>query len=125
MRWQTQPAQSGSQTLLGDEVLSELLIYPAREKYTFREPFYTMFHHLKDCLQLSERCYVIGYSFRDEDILGLFQDAMDLNHRLRLCLIDPQADAIVRTKFFGYSPRIDKVPSKFSTECVGSLPQPT
>ena len=125
LRWGTTAAESGSQTLRGDQVVSELMIYPATQKYTFREPFYSMFHHLKECLQRSETCYVIGYSFRDEDILGLFHDAMDLNDRLRLCLIDPKADAIVRAKFFGYSPRIDKIPTEFSVESTRSLPHAT
>jgi len=80
-----------------------------------------MFHHLKQSLQRSETCYVVGYSFRDEDILGLFRDAMDLNGGLRLCIVDPNADAIVRTKFYGYRDRIDKVPMKFSVEAVKDL----
>ena len=80
-----------------------------------------MCHRLKERLQRCETCYVVGYSFRDDDILGLFRDAMDLNDGLRLCVIDPNADAIVRTKFYGYRERIKAIPMVFSVEAVREL----
>jgi len=99
MSWLSGAAQAGQSTLTGRKVAKELLIYPASEKYTFREPFYDMFHHLKKCLRRCKGCYVVGYSFRDDDILGLFHDAMELNRDLQLYLIDDKAQNIVEEKF--------------------------
>ena len=79
MHWVSAPVQPGTRTFLGDKVQREMLIYPTQQKYTFREPFYTMFHHLKRCLasQDYDRCYIVGYSFRDDDILGMFHDSLE------------------------------------------------
>jgi len=121
-RWGTTAAESGSKTLLGDQILSELMICPASQKYTFLEPFYDMFHHLKQCLLRSEMCYVVGYSFRDEDILGLFHDALHLNDDLNLYLIDPAADNIVTTKFTVFERQIHRIPERFSVRSLIRLP---
>jgi NAD-dependent SIR2 family protein deacetylase len=121
MRWLTQHAQVGNTTHLGDRVDKELAIYPAQEKYTFREPFYNMFHYLKERLNDCNIVYVIGYSFRDDDILGLFTDAMDLNERLSLLLIDPNAEDIIRDKFPNYAERIEAISSKFSIQSIRNL----
>lgn len=120
-RFQTGAAHTGSRTPLGTEVISELLIYPAKEKYTFREPFYSMFHHLKDCLTTADRCYVVGYSFRDDDILWLFHDAMELNPKLYLSLIDPNARVIVSEKFVDFADRIQLIPQEFSVAACRQL----
>lgn len=122
LRCGTNAAESGSQTLRGDQVINELMIYPATQKYTFREPFYDMFHHLKQCLMRSQTCYIVGYSFRDEDILGVFHDALGLNASLSLCLIDPDAGNIIRSRFPNHQQRINSIPSRFSVEAVNGLP---
>lgn len=122
--WLTQPAQVGSVTHLGDKIVKELFIYPAQEKYTFREPFYYMFHHLKARLSninSCNACYIVGYSFRDDDILGLFTDAMDLNERLSLFLIDSNADTIIKERFPNYSRRIRPIQSEFSIQAIQGL----
>lgn len=121
LRWLTEAAQSGKTTLMGEQIIKELLIYPAQEKYTFREPFYSMFHALKDQLIKSRNCYVVGYSFRDDDILGLFHDAMDLNKSLRIFLIDHNADKIVKDKFNRFSDRIKQLPMEFSVDSARML----
>lgn len=121
LRWLTEPAQSGRTTLYGVEVIQELLIYPVREKYTFREPFYTMFHHLKECLDRSEMCFVVGYSFRDDDILGIFHDSMTLNARLNLCLIDPNARSIASDKFSSFQNRVQIIENEFSIPAFNQL----
>lgn len=121
MRWMTEVAESGKQTLMGDEVAEELLIYPVHEKYTFREPFYAMFHHLKEYLLHANRCYVVGYSFRDEDILGIFHDAMQLNRKLVLVLVDPKAQGIARDKFHQFGGRVNAIPLEMSTDANNEL----
>lgn len=121
MRWMTEAAESGKQTLMGDKVAEELLIYPVHEKYTFREPFYAMFHHLKEYLLHTNRCYVVGYSFRDEDILGIFHDAMQLNSKLVLVLVDPEAPRIARYKFHQFGGRVNAIPLEMSTDANNEL----
>ena len=80
----------------GDRSVKELMIYPAQQKYSFREPFYDMFHYLKRRLvePMNRQCYVVGYSFRDDDILGLFHDALDQNQGLQVVLLDPEAETV-------------------------------
>ena len=121
MQWLTGPAIPGAQTALGDDIIRELQIYPAHGKYTFREPFHDMFQMLKQCLMRSATCYIVGYSFRDEDILGLFHDSLDMSDRLRLYIIDPRADKIKGEKFANYPNRIEIVPMGFSVESVKQL----
>jgi hypothetical protein len=123
MRWLTQPAQVGSTSYLGNRIVKELAIYPAQEKYTFREPFYNMFHYLKDRLSTCNNCYIVGYSFRDDDILGLFIDAMDINKELVLFLLDPKAESIKKEKFLNYAERIKPVQSDFTVQSVRNLIQ--
>jgi len=114
--WLTEPARIGKLTSLGDHITNELLIYPAFEKYTFREPFYALFHYLKSRLVECEKCYVVGYSFRDEDILSLFLDSMQLNSKLRIYLIDPNAEVIVKEKFSKFSRRVRQIPVELSMD---------
>lgn len=121
MRWMTEAAESGKRTLMGDEVARELLIYPVHEKYTFREPFYAMFHYLKEYLLHANRCYVVGYSFRDEDILGIFHDAMQLNNNLVLVLVDPEAPRIAGYKFHQFGGRVNAIPLEMSTDANNEL----
>jgi len=121
MRWLTQAAQSGKTTPMGDQITKELLIYPVQQKYTFREPFYSMFHKLKEELTACKSCYVVGYSFRDDDILGLFHDAMSLNEKLRVFIVDPDANEIEASKFSNFPNRIKSLPAGFSIDSVRRL----
>lgn len=121
MRWLTQAAQSGRSTPMGDLITKELLIYPVQQKYTFREPFYSMFHKLKEELTMCKNCYVVGYSFRDDDILGLFHDAMSLNKNLKVFIMDPNANTIVTDKFSNFSNRIKLLPREFTIDSVREM----
>lgn len=121
MRWISEPVREGKTTSLGHKVEKELLLYPAVAKYTFREPFYTMFHYLKKYLVECKVCCVVGYSFRDEDILGLFHDAMMINKRLNIVLIDKNAETIRRKNFDKYVDRVHPVSGIFSVDTAGQL----
>lgn len=121
MRWSSEPVKTGQTTSLGHKVAEEVLVYPAFAKYTFREPFYSMFHHLKDCLVKGRVCCVVGYSFRDEDLLGLFLDAMAMNEGLYLILIDPLAEAIALEKFPHHKDRVHCISEAFSVEAAGRI----
>ena len=121
MRWISEPVTTGKRTSLGHKVAKELLLYPATFKYTFREPFYTMFHHLKDCLLEGRVCYVVGYSFRDDDILGIFHDALAKNQNLHLVLIDPVANVIKDERFSEFVDKIQCISEPFNMNAVEQL----
>lgn len=121
MRWISEPVRAGKTTSLGHKVEKEFLLYPAFTKYTFREPFYTMFHYLKKCLVECKVCCVVGYSFRDEDILSLFHDALMINTHLNIVIIDPYAEKIKEEKFHNYTDKVHTIPGMFSVDTAGQL----
>jgi len=121
LRASSEPVKIGTMTSLGHKVVSELLVYPAFAKYTFREPFYSMFHHLKNRLCHCRMCCVVGYSFRDEDILGLFHDAMNINKLMYLVIIDPNADTIKNEIFPEHGDRVHPISQGFSLEAIKSI----
>ena len=120
-RASSEPIKIGAKTSLGHKVDKEFLLYPAYAKYTYREPFYSMFHHLKDRLSHCKMCCVIGYSFRDEDILGIFHDALMINKLLYLVIIDPQAGGIKANTFSIYNDRVHPISGYFDTGSINLI----
>jgi hypothetical protein len=114
LRWQDSPARPGDKALYGHEVQEGLLIYPASEKYTYREPFYEMFHYLKRRLTECRSCYVVGYSFRDEEMLGIFHDSMEKNKELTIWLIDRAARKLLEEKFRQFRDRVVPLEARFT-----------
>jgi hypothetical protein len=121
LRWISEPVMTGKRTSLGHKVIKELLLYPVVSKYTYREPFYTMFHHLKECLLKVQVCYIVGYSFKDDDISGIYQDAMAKNNNLHLVLIDPVAKIIKDEKFSSYEDRVMCISDLFTIKAIEQL----
>lgn len=115
------PVKPGERTIYGERFAKEMVIYPAREFYTFREPFYDMFNHLRNRLVTGDRCYIVGYSFRDPDILGIFLDAVEKNHKLKFYFIDPKVDDIVNERLSGIEDRIVKIDRPFGYEAIMRL----
>ena len=119
------PVKPGERTVYGEKFKKEMVIYPAREFYTFREPFYDMFNHLKKELVTSDRCYIVGYSFRDPDIKGIFLDAVEKNDKLKLWFIDPKVDEIVNERLSGIEDQIVKIDEEFGYEAIERLQKET
>jgi len=115
------PVKHGERTIYGERFTKEMVIYPAREFYTFREPFYDMFNHLRNRLVTSDRCYIVGYSFRDLDLRGIFLDAVEKNDKLKFCFIDPNVDEIVNERLSGIKDRIVKIDKELSYEAIEKL----
>ena len=115
------PVKPGERTIYGERFTKEMVIYPAREFYTFREPFYDMFNHLRKTLVTSDECYIVGYSFRDPDIKGLFLDAVEKNDKLKFYFIDPNVDEIVNERLSGIEDRIVKIDKEFVYEAIERL----
>ena len=115
------PVKPGERTVYGDRFTKEMVIYPAREFYTFREPFYDMFNHLRNRLVTSDRCYIVGYSFRDPDIKGIFLDAVEKNDKLKFYFVDPNVNEIVNERLSGIEDRIVKIDKEFGYEAIEKL----
>lgn len=72
-----------------------VIAYPSRlKKEIHEEPFRTNYDYLIACLLHAKLCVVIGFSFRDQEIVEELHLAMELNDELELMIIDPKADEI-------------------------------
>ena len=118
------PLEIGSRSVYGDEIVEELLLYPVRGLYAYREPFYDMFCDLKVALERAPTCLAIGYSFRDKDIAGLFLDAAQKNSKLTLCLAglsEATLRSVVHQHLAGFSGNLVGTPAKFNHEDIDAL----
>ena len=96
-----------------DPNYENLLIYPAKRKILLADPYFTAYDYFQRTLERCKLCVVIGYSFRDYDALSRLRSAALLNKRLKLLLVDPNAEALSRTlKGFG-------VPSDYANSHFG------
>jgi len=96
----------GGRSLLGDELEREAMIFPIGGKYIYREPYCDMFSYLKEILQKEKLVTVVGYSFRDTDVVGLFVDASILNPELTMVLLDRRAEEIKEERLGDFRGRI-------------------
>jgi hypothetical protein len=96
-----------------------VIAYPSRLKREIHEePFRTNYDYLIACLLHAEVCVVIGFSFRDQEIVEEFRQAMQLNKKLGLLIINPDAEAInahLKTKF-GFDPKPVLINREFTAE---------
>ena len=111
----------GGRSLLGDEPEREAMIFPIGGKYIYREPYCDMFFYLKEILQKEKLVTVVGYSFRDTDVAGLFVDASFLNPQLAMVLLDPRAEEIKKERLGDFHGRILTAVGKFDREGLRSL----
>jgi hypothetical protein len=84
---------SSSVRYLTDEAVSEMMIYPALQKSKDSEVYSWLSQKFIQSLNKAQICVVIGYSFRDREILGLIQDAMFRNPNLWLVIASPSASS--------------------------------
>jgi len=111
----------GGRSLLGDEPEREAMIFPIGGKYIYREPYCDMFFYLKEVLQEEKLITVVGYSFRDADVVGLFVDASILNPELTMVLLDPNAEKIKKERLGDFRGRVLPAVGKFDKEGLHSL----
>jgi hypothetical protein len=100
------------------------IVYPSRLKREIHEePYRTNYDYLLACLLYAKVCAVIGFSFRDQEIVDEFRQAMEINPFLELMIIDPNAAAInshLETKL-GFKPMVELIPEKLAIESAESL----
>lgn len=111
----------GKPNLLGDHPEKEAMIFPIGGKYIYREPYADMFFYLKELLTTEKLVTVVGYSFRDADIAGLFADALTLNPELQMILVDPRAKEIINDRFGDFFGRVLPAVGNFDSKGLHSL----
>lgn len=75
-----------------------VIAYPSQLKREIHEePYRTNYDYLIACLLHAKVCAVIGFSFRDQEIVEEFRQAMELNKDLGLAIFDPNADSVAQS----------------------------
>lgn len=101
--------------------MQTIIAYPSRLKREIHEePFRTNYDYLLACLLHAKVCAVIGFSFRDQEIVEEFRLAAQLNKDLELILIDPNVARIERQ----LEEKLGFYPNCFISD-VGELTQQT
>jgi hypothetical protein len=86
----------------GEENWNNCLVYPAKKKVSLEDPYFTCYDYLLQCLERTNICVTIGYSFRDYDALTRVKSAMLNNEHLVLIVISPDASEVVNR--LGFQP---------------------
>lgn len=68
-----------------------VLIYPAQKTYEEEGPFSVLYKYFRDAGKTSRVFIVIGFSFRDDLINGIFLDHLQANPSNRLFVVSPNA----------------------------------
>ncbi len=82
--------------VMDSDAYGNILIYPATRKIATDDPFYTGYEYFERCCEHAKLCIAIGYSFRDYDALTRLRGAMSVNDHLRLVLVGPSAEEILK-----------------------------
>lgn len=101
-----------------------IIAYPSRLKREIHEePFRTNYDYLLACLLHAKVCAVIGFSFRDQEIVEELRQAMQLNKGLELMIIDPNAEAIEFHLWnkLGFKPKAQFIPEALTLENAQSI----
>lgn len=80
---------------LDSDAYSNVLIYPATNKITTVDPYYSGYEYLHRCSEKALKLLAIGYSFRDYEATTRLRSAVALNDQLHLVLVSPNADKAV------------------------------
>jgi hypothetical protein len=90
----------------------DLLIYPGSTKIIWTEPQLQLFHRFHQRLNMASNCVVIGYSFHDPAVNGIFTHAA-LNSALHIyCVCGKYTKKIVQ-RVFGDAENVTPVPKTF------------
>ncbi len=100
--------------LMTAETASPFILYPSPSKWKYNKILDFLRSELRNKLKDADICVIVGYSFRDDDILEIFLDAAQENENLKIVLISPSAGETYYSKLEKYpnqtkSPLWDKV----------------
>ena len=82
-----------------DDMVSEMMIYPALQKEKYSEICSWLSHKFIQTLNDTRCCVIIGYRLRDKDLRENIVDALYGNSNLWLVIINPTASSIKRNFF--------------------------
>lgn len=99
-----------------DPAIENVLIYPATRKIAVDNPYFTAYDYLERCLLCAESCVFVGYSFRDYDVLTRLKASQLWNHRLRIIVLDPRAQQLVKTMLEPNGIRAVPIPFPFGQQ---------
>lgn len=83
--------REGPESLLGEEYLGRVMIYPIYGKTTTRRPFVTLYEAFRKFLKADTIFVCIGYSFRDKSINDGFLEALEEDSSKRLVIINSRS----------------------------------
>jgi hypothetical protein len=87
-----------------------LLIFGTAHKLSPREPFLTLAYRFSCATLYAPVLVIIGYSFGDEHINEIIRQAMRKNRRLRVIVVSPDAETLIRRQdFLVRQPRVTPV----------------
>ncbi len=101
---------------MDSDAYENILIYPATRKIATEDPFYTGYEYFERCCERARVCVAVGYSFRDYDALTRLRGAASVNDELKLILLAPRAEEILKDVRF---PEDRKKPFNFK---FGEMP---
>jgi uncharacterized protein YutE (UPF0331/DUF86 family) len=100
------------------------IVYPSQLKREIHEePYRTNYDYLLACLLHAKVCAVIGFSFRDQEIVEEFRQTMELNEQLELMIIDPNAETIrsqLESKL-GFGPKAELIEEEYILGNMSSI----
>jgi hypothetical protein len=102
--------------LITGEKASALMLYPMR-KLEYSEPLMSLLMMLRDNLRKTRFAFIIGYSFRDNQLRRIFWNAAKKNKELVLFLVTPSAHEIYEKRLRKYDYELD-IPSDLDGRVV-------
>ncbi|MCK4443428.1 MAG: SIR2 family protein, partial [Thermoplasmata archaeon] len=103
----------------GSRIRGEVFIAPVREKHMYRYPWFEMYYLFSEALAESSCWIVIGYSFRDEGIRGIF--ANNATNDKKIILVHPHSEEIESELMSDFNSNIKCVAKRFGKKKHGGL----
>jgi len=101
--------------LANDPEIKNVLIYPAKTKVAIDDPYFTCYYYLQECLSNARIAIFIGYSFSDYDVLTKIKGSFISNPELKIIILDPNANSIIR-EYFGENKSIIPITLPFGNK---------
>ena len=105
----------------GSVYTDEVVIYPLREKRLYLDPYIQMLYCLNRELENKRLWIVTGYSFRDPVIQNIFTSALDRCENMKMILVTPDANKLIKERLELYHKRIVPVERCFGKEDDSSI----
>ena len=79
---------------MGETYSERLMIYPIYEKYVSIDPYFSLHYFFSRLLYFHNDIVVIGYSFRDQTINNAFADALKMNTKTKMIIVNADIQSI-------------------------------